>query len=188
MSGKDKFKKYNKIIKLMSKILSVFNRKRLEKLYEKFKYGESSTKLVIRYCILCNILNSIGDNVFIGECVTFKNPENISIGSNVSIHKNCYLDGKGKISIKDNVSIATDVKMFSFNHLYQDMNKPIKYNDIEYGEINIENDVWIGTSAIVLKGVNIGTRTVIGAGTIVTKNIKEHSLAVGNPAKIIKEI
>lgn len=55
------------------------------------------------------------------------------------------------------------------------------------GDIIIEEDVWIGSNVSILSGVNIGRGSIIGAGSVVTKNIPQYSIAVGNPAKVIKK-
>lgn len=57
-----------------------------------------------------------------------------------------------------------------------------------YGPIKVENDVWIGTNVVVLPGITIGKCSIIGAGSIVTKDIPPYSIAVGNPARVIKKI
>ena len=62
------------------------------------------------------------------------------------------------------------------------------YTTIQSAPIIIEDDVWIGANTIILKGVTIGARSVIGAGSVVTKNIPSDCIAAGNPCKVIKEI
>ena len=86
------------------------------------------------------------------------------------------------IVIGNNVAIAPEVKIFSASHDYQDISLP------DYGEgIYIEDYVWIGGGAIILPGVKIGKGSVIGAGSIVTHDIPDWSVAVGNPARVIKK-
>ena len=188
MSGRDKFKKNKKIIILFCKVLNVFSKKFQYKLYSKFNHGESKFKILFRYCILKNICKKIGDNVYIGSDVTIKNYENLSIGENVSIHKNSYLDALGEIVIGDNVSIATDSKIISFNHTWNDVSIPIKYNELSLQKIEISDDVWIGAGAIVLAGNKIGNRVVVGALSVVTKNLESNSVYAGNPARLLKKI
>lgn len=111
----------------------------------------------------------IGDNVGMSSTVLWCH-KSINIGNNVKIGGNCFL-------------IDTD----AHNLDYQ---KRRDYRT-DYGEaktIVIEDDVLIGMNTIVLKGVTIGARSVIGAGSVVTKNIPPDSIACGNPAKVIKSL
>ena len=112
--------------------------------------------------------------------------EYLRLGKNVSIHPLCYIDAQGGISIGNNVSIAHNVSILSFDHDYSDTSKPIKDAPLTLKEIVIENDVWIGAAARILGGVRIGTGSVIGAGAVVTKDIPPMSIAVGVPARVIK--
>ena len=100
----------------------------------------------------------------------------------------CYLDGCGGISIGDNVSIAHNTSLISFNHTHKQKNIPIKYNPIECGHIYIERDVWIGCGTRILSGVSIGTRAIVAAGSVVNKNVEEFSIYGGVPSKLIKYI
>lgn len=187
-SGREKFKKNKKIIYFISKMMNILSRKRQIKMFEKYNRGESKFKLVIRYCLLKNLCKNCGDNVFVGEYVTIKHFENLSIGKNVSIHKYSYIDATGSVIIGDDVSIATGCKFFSFNHTYDNANKPIKYNDLDIGEIVVGDDVWISADSIILKDVRIGKRVVVGAKSVVTKNLESNGVYVGSPAKLLRRI
>ncbi len=108
----------------------------------------------------------------------------IKLGKNVFINANCtFLDG-AKITIGDYTLIGPNVQIYTPHH-------PMKYIERrmpkEYSyPVNIGNDCWIGGSAIICPGVTIGDRSVIGAGSVVTKDIPADCIAVGNPARIIK--
>lgn len=92
----------------------------------------------------------------------------------------------GPVTISDNVNIGQNVTISGLNHNYEDPSKTISEQGIDTSPIKIENDVWIGANSVVLPGVQIGNHSVIGAGSVVTKDIPPYSVAVGNPAKIIK--
>ena len=79
--------------------------------------------------------------------------------------------------------IASGVKIISANHDFFNREKHIKGNSIV-----IEENVWIGTNAIILPGVKIGKNSIIGGGAVVTKDVPENVIVAGNPAKIIKEL
>ena len=188
MSGRDKFKKNKKLILFFFKLLNIFSKKFQYRLYNKFMSGESNFKILLRYCLLKNICKHVGNNVYIGSGVTIKNYENLSIGDNVSIHKNSYIDALGEIIIGNNVSIATDTKIISFNHTWDDLSKPIKYNKLLSKKISIDDDVWIGAGTVLLAGSKIEKRVVVGALSVVTKCLESNGVYVGIPAHLIKKI
>jgi acetyltransferase-like isoleucine patch superfamily enzyme len=108
---------------------------------------------------------------------------NIQIGHNTVIARNCYLDGRvGLIRIMNNVSIAPDVAIMSMTHL---VNSPTF--EVISKTVQIEDYVWIGTRVLIMPGINIGKGAVVGAGSIVTKNVEPYTIVAGNPAKKIGE-
>lgn len=134
------------------------------------------------------------------------------LGENVYIGENCYLDpgiSVGRFSrLGDRVTIhcspSSKVKIGKFCSISSDVSLITTYHPIEYlstsyrvlkfkgpnsiaAPINIGNDVWVGKNAIILQGVTIGDGAIIGAGSVVTKDVDEYSIVVGNPAKKIRE-
>lgn len=114
-------------------------------------------------------------------------PYKIEIGYNVFINRNAYITARANITIGDNVLIGPGVIINSGMHRYKDKNKLIRDQGHEIKPIIIGNDVWIGANAVIMPGVFIGDGSVIGAGAIVTRSIPPYSVAVGIPARIIKE-
>lgn len=110
----------------------------------------------------------------------------IIIGNNVYIGPNCVLFGAGGIRIGDNVLISPNVVLTSHQHTYVSPSELIREQPILFGEIVLEDDVWIGSSATILPGVRIGKGSVVGAGGVVTKDVLPYSLAVGVPARVVK--
>lgn len=112
------------------------------------------------------------------------------IGVNLEMGARCTVNAgavvRGKIKIGDDVRIATGAQILGFNHGFQDLTKPIHEQPITRTGIVIGDDVWVGANAVVLDGVKIGSHAIIGAGAIVTKNIPSWSVAVGNPASVIR--
>lgn len=110
----------------------------------------------------------------------------IIIGENVFINGNCtFLDG-GKITIGNNVKIGPSVQIYTPQHPmnYMERREPIE----TCFPVTIEDDVWIGGNTTILPGITIGARSIIGAGSVVTKNIPSDCVAVGNPCKVIKRL
>ena len=111
---------------------------------------------------------------------TFINRSNIFIGNNTAINRRCYLDGRGGITIGDNVSISPEVHLITASHDANSCN-------FEYytRAILIEDYVWIGTRAIILPGVKLGKGCVVATGAVVTKHVEPFNIVGGVPAKII---
>ena len=111
----------------------------------------------------------------------------IKIGTNCSIQTSSVLDGYGGITIGNDVRIANHVSIISAQHNYLSSDTLIRKQGMTAKGITIGNDVWIGSGARILDGVNIGSGAVIGAGAVVTKDIPENQVAIGTPAHIIKK-
>ena len=111
---------------------------------------------------------------------------NIEVGENFFINMNCIILDEAKVTFGDNVFIAPNCGFYTAGHPLdvEQRNKGLEY---AY-PITIGNNVWIGAHVCVLPGVTIGDNTVIGAGSIVTKNIPANVLAAGNPCKVIRNI
>lgn len=107
---------------------------------------------------------------------------NIEIGHNSVINRFTYLDGRFSLKIGNNVNISHYTVIQTLSH---DPQSPDFAGVI--GPVIIEDHVWIGTRALILPGITIGEGAVIGAGSVVTKSIPPYSIAVGNPARVIKE-
>ena len=109
----------------------------------------------------------------------------IIIGHSTRIHGACIHASKG-ITIGDRCLIAANVQIFDFNgHAASFDNVENRIHTTSEGkDIIIEDDVWIGTGAIILPGVRIGKGSIIGAGSVVTKDIPSYCVASGNPAKV----
>ena len=111
---------------------------------------------------------------------------NIEIGDNFFANFNFVVLDVGKVRIGNNVQIAPNVGLYTAGHpLHPDS----RNSGYEYGiDITIGDNVWIGGSVCVMPGVTIGNNAVIGAGSVVTKDIPENAIAVGNPARVLRYI
>ena len=136
--------------------------------------------------IMRKILGNIKGEFWIEQPFICDYGYNIEIGENFySNHNLTILDGN-KVKFGDNVFIAPNCAFYTAGHPIdaETRNKGLEYaNPIEVG-----NNVWIGGNVVVLPGIKIGDNTVIGAGSIVTKDIPSNCVAVGNPCRVIKEI
>ena len=106
----------------------------------------------------------------------------ITLGDNVVVNRNCYLDGRIGIEVKNNVSISPEVYIVSMEH---DPDSPVFAT--RGAKVVIEDNVWIGVRAIIGPGVTLGEGAVVGAGAVVTKSINPYRVAVGVPAREIRD-
>ena len=150
------------------------------------RYLRGVSGLALRYIVLKRLAFECGDNVSIHDAVVVRFPDKLRLGKNISIHPFCYLDAQGNIDIGDDVSIAHNVSILSFEHDMDSFSTPIKDAPCIPKRIKIENNVWIGVGVRVLGGVKIGTGAVLGANAVVTRNIPPKAIAVGVPARVIK--
>ena len=110
--------------------------------------------------------------------------KNITIGKNVFFNINCCFHDRGGIIIGDGVFIGQNVIISTLNHGFDLADRNTTYPS----KVVIGNNVWIGSGANILPGVCIGDNSIIGAGSVVVKDIPANSVAVGVPAKVVKNL
>lgn len=111
----------------------------------------------------------------------------LRIGNNVYINDGFICLVACDVIIDDNVVFGHHISLISENHGLDPNCLSYLDNKLETGAIKVGQGAWIGDNVVVLPGVTIGEKSVIGAGAVVTKNIPEYSVAVGNPARVIKK-
>ena len=104
------------------------------------------------------------------------------VGKNVFVNHGLTVMSVGTVTIEDGVMIAPEVGLFTVNH------EPRNIRVIYTKEIVIKKNAWIGARVNILPGVTIGENAIIGTGSIVTKDVPDNCIAVGNPARVIKQI
>ena len=138
----------------------------------------------IRAYICKRLFKQFGKGVNIEPKVLFFNLQNSEIGDNSGIGLGSQI---GTVKIGKNVMMGPEVVVLSLDHRYDDPKiSMIFQGNREDRLVTIEDDTWIGTRAIILPGVCIGHGSIVGAGSVVTKNIKPYSIVGGNPAQLIK--
>lgn len=110
----------------------------------------------------------------------------LSIGDHSSIGPYGYVGCSGKITIGKNVMFGPKCSLFAENHVFSDSVATIKSQGVAQKGITIEDDCWIGSNVIILDGVTVGHGSVIGAGTVVTKDIPAGSIVVDKREKIVR--
>lgn len=136
--------------------------------------------------LIKDILGKTDNNVFIEQPFHCDYGKNIEVGNNFFANYNCTILDVGKVIIGNNVQFAPNVSLYTAGHPIHPDSRNSGY---EYGVgVTIGNNVWIGGNVVVNPGVNIGNNVVIGSGSVVTKDIPDNVIAVGNPCKVIREI
>jgi acetyltransferase-like isoleucine patch superfamily enzyme len=156
-----------------------------------FKCGKNVTiakNVDIRLRKSCEL--TIGDFSYIGEgsLLDCEKGGKIEIGRNTLLFKHVFVVARDSIKIGDNCLIAEFSSIRDSDHSFVNITIPIYQQGFNSARIFISEDVWIGKGAAVLKGVKIGEHTIIGANSVVTKDIPSMSIAVGVPAKVTKNL
>ncbi|WP_315850979.1 sugar O-acetyltransferase [Rhodopirellula europaea] len=135
--------------------------------------------------ILKGLFASGGDTVWLEPPFRCDYGTNIHLGEHIYFNFDCVVLDVCDVRIGDSVFIAPGVHIYTATHPLESHLRRTQ----EYGKpVTIGNDVWIGGKAIICAGVTIGDRSVIGAGSVVTKDVPAGSLVVGNPGKAIRQI
>ncbi len=136
--------------------------------------------------VLSDILGSVGEKVWIAKRFCFDNGKNIHIGSNFTANFNLTILDIKEVYIGDNVMIGPNTTITTVGHPLSPKDR--RTHLAQGSEIRIGNDVWLGANVTILPGVTIGDNVVVGAGAVVTKDIPPNSLALGVPARVVKEL
>ena len=122
--------------------------------------------------------DNIGTGTYIAAPLNGAALDKVKIGNNVFINSNLLAMARGGITIEDDVQIAGNVSLLTNNHdPYDRMILPCK-------PILIKKGAWIGANVVVLRGISIGKHAIVGAGSVVTKDVPDYAVVAGNPAKV----
>jgi carbonic anhydrase/acetyltransferase-like protein (isoleucine patch superfamily) len=110
----------------------------------------------------------------------------IRIGNRSAVGAGSMLSGQGGIRIGDDVILGPGVRIFSENHDFDALDRPIRAQGQTRAAVTIEDDCWVGAGATILAGVTIGTGSVIAAGAVVTRDVPALSVVAGVPARVIR--
>lgn len=133
-----------------------------------------------------DILGKTGDEIVIEQPFRCDYGKNIEVGNNFFANYNCVILDVAKVTIGENVMFAPNVSIYTAGHPIHPESRNSGY---EYGiPVTIGNNVWVGGNVVINPGITIGNNVVIGAGSVVTKDIPDNVIVVGNPCRIIREI
>ena len=126
--------------------------------------------------------NQIGENSIVNAPLTVVRPKNVHIGKNVTVMNGSLMMAAGGLTIEDDVMIAANVQLITNNHDPYD--RPV----ITCKPVKICKGAWVGAGSTILPGVTVGEYAIVGAATVVNKNVPPYGVVVGNPAKLIKKL
>ena len=112
--------------------------------------------------------------------------EGVRIGDRSSVGAASFLGGQGGIVIGADVIMGPGVRIFSENHLTDDMDRAIRAQGVSRAAVRVEDDCWLGAGATILAGVTIGTGSVVAAGAVVTRDVPPRVLVAGIPARVVR--
>ena len=160
-------------------------RLKARKLVQEFNISEPED-FAKRTELIGRILGKVGKNAYIEPPFRCDYGSNIEIGDDFYANYNCIVLDVAKVTIGNNVMLAPNVAIYTAGHpIHPDSRK----SGYEYGiPITIGNNVWIGGNVVVNPGVKIGDNAVIGAGSVVTRDIPDNAIAVGNPCRVVRYI
>jgi len=136
--------------------------------------------LRFRRMLAKHLFEECGDGCRFFKGITFTYGHNISVGDNAVVHDDVHLDDRGRLTIGDRVSISDDAHVYSHDHDVVDQTEVANYHTI------IEDDARVTYDAMVKAGVKVGENAVVGAKSIVQRDVPAHHVAVGTPAKSVK--
>ena len=136
--------------------------------------------------LIKEILGKTGENVHIEAPFHCDYGYNIEVGENFFANYNLTVLDVGKVRIGKNAQIAPNVSIYTAGHPIHPESRNSGY---EYGiDVTIGDNVWIGGNVCIMPGVTVGDNVVIGAGSVVTKDIPDSVIAVGNPCRVVRAI
>lgn len=112
----------------------------------------------------------------------------VRLGRNCFVGHGSVLYGAGGITISDDVLISPGVVITSHEHSYDAHGTPMRAQPTRFSPVSIDSNVWIGSGAIILPGVHLGTGCIVGAGAVVTRSVAPGTLVVGIPARVVRNV
>lgn len=132
------------------------------------------------------LFGKAGQNLYVNPPINVDYGCHITVGDNFYANMDCIFLDVNRVTIGNNVMVGPRVGFYTAGH---PIVADIRIEDLEFGSpIVVEDNVWIGGSAVILPGVTIGKNAIVGAGAVVTKNVPANSIVGGNPAKVIRMI
>jgi acetyltransferase-like isoleucine patch superfamily enzyme len=146
-----------------------------------------SLAIPVRRILAQKIFRSCGEGVIFHHNVLFSKGSNISVGDHSLINRYVMLDDRADITIGSFVMVAAGVTIETHTHPFDDFSLPIAYGGRSGLPVTVGDNSVLGYSTVLMAGANVGYRCIIGANSVVTKDIPDYTVAGGVPAKPIKQ-
>ena len=176
--------------------------------YDHFKCGETNADLSMRRIILRSLIKKCGHGISVAGFTTITHPETMEFGDGIFIGQYCMLQGRhdgyciiGRkvwigpyayfdaraLIIEDNVGVGPGVKILGSMHTGVPNDAPVIQTDLIIKPVRICEGSDIGVNAVILPGITVGEGAIVGAGAVVTKDVKRKTIVAGVPAKVLKK-
>ena len=193
MITEDKLKAFRSVLNgaelynAMDDELIAYQHSLVQKLNEFNRTDDTPEGLAQRDVMLRELMGTYGENLYICPPIYANwGLKNVHVGKNVFFNFGCTFVDDADITIGDNTLFGPNVNINTAEH---PLSPGLRRNALQYNKpVHIGNNVWLGAGVIVLAGVTIGDNTVVGAGSVVTKDLPANCVAVGTPAKVVREI
>lgn len=149
------------------------------------KYAPFNWVVAVRRELYGAFFARVGTGLSVHDNVLIKYPDEITLGDHVTINPGCIIVGRGGLTIGSHAMIGAGTKIVTTSHVTARTDVPMRLQGMTSAPVVIEDDVWFGFDVVVLPGVTIRKGCVIGAGSVVTDEIPEYSIAAGVPARVI---
>ena len=132
--------------------------------------------------IMRQLFENMGEGSIVTAPVQVVCADKVTIGKNVFINGNCLMMSRGGITIEDDVMIAANSSFLTNNH------DPYERQILTCKPVLIKQGAWIGAGATILPGITVGRYAIVGAAAVVTHDVPDYAVVVGNPAKVVKAL
>ncbi len=129
----------------------------------------------------------VGEGCYYLDHIVWLNGDRIEMGDGVGFNYGCYVNGFGGLVIGDEAMFGPYSMVHTANHNYDDRARPVTEQGWTKQPVEVGARAWIGMGACILPGVTIGEGAIVGAGSVVAKDVEPYTIAVGNPARVIRE-
>jgi acetyltransferase-like isoleucine patch superfamily enzyme len=140
----------------------------------------------LRYLFWKELIGNLGRNVAFSRHTKILAPGRLSIQDSVGIAPDVILDSRAGLSIGTDSMLGFESVILTMSHEFRDLSMPVASQGMTGASVTVGRDVWIGARVFILPGISIGDHAIVGACSVVTKDIPAMAIVAGNPARLIR--